>query len=249
MSVSNGQQANETTFNAAFSSKTADNELVGNQNLNDPDVASGTQVTNVQREHNSIASYVGKAINALKDALPAWVSTAVGSPTDDLTQRAEALTVASGVNAADIALRQLLSEKGQVNGYAELDGDGKVPSSQLTIDAFQYLGTYDANTNTPTLIDGTGNTGDLYRVTVAGTQDFGSGNITFAVGDKVVYNPSSVWEKWDTDDSDNANRALSNLTSPTANQHSTSCRCSAFYSSKCSSKQWHHDLDRFTRKR
>jgi hypothetical protein len=103
-----------------------------------------------------------------------------------------------------------------VNGYAELDGDGKVPSSQLTIDAFQYLGTYDANTNTPTLIDGTGNTGDLYRVTVAGTQDFGSGNITFAVGDKVVYNPSSVWEKWDTDDSDNANRALSNLTSPTA---------------------------------
>lgn len=44
--------------------------------------------------------------------------------------------------------------------------------------------------------------GATYRVSVAGTVDFGAGNITFKVGDKVVYNFSGIWEKWDTDDSD-----------------------------------------------
>lgn len=66
-------------------------------------------------------------------------------------------------------------------------------------DPITYEGTYNATTNSPTLADGTGNTGDLYQVTVAGTQDFGAGNITFAVGDKVVYN-GSIWEKWDMTD-------------------------------------------------
>jgi hypothetical protein len=88
------------------------------------------------------------------------------------------------------------SEKGATNGVATLDGSGKVPSSQLTVNAFEYLGTWDANTNTPTLADGVGNTGDTYRVSVAGSQDLGSGSITFAIDDKVVYNPSGVWENW-----------------------------------------------------
>ena len=62
-----------------------------------------------------------------------------------------------------------------------------------------YEGTWDASTNTPTLADGTGDVGDLYQVSVAGTQDLGSGNITFAVNDKVVYN-GATWEKWDQTD-------------------------------------------------
>jgi hypothetical protein len=67
-------------------------------------------------------------------------------------------------------------------------------------DPITYEGTYNATTNTPALVDGTGNIGDLYQVNVAGTQDFGSGNITFAVGDKVVYN-GAIYEKWDMTDS------------------------------------------------
>lgn len=66
--------------------------------------------------------------------------------------------------------------------------------------AVEYKGTYNASTNSPALVDGTGTTGDLYRVNVAGSQDFGSGSISFAVGDKVVYNPGGTWEKWDDTD-------------------------------------------------
>lgn len=62
-----------------------------------------------------------------------------------------------------------------------------------------YEGLWAASTNTPTLADGVGDVGDLYQVSDAGTVDFGSGNITFAAGDKVVYN-GATWDKWDMTD-------------------------------------------------
>jgi len=86
------------------------------------------------------------------------------------------------------------TEKGAANGVATLDGGGKVPSSQLPDTLMDYLGTWNASTNTPTLADGSGSAGDVYDVQTAGTQDLGSGNITFAVGDWVVYN-GTIWEK------------------------------------------------------
>lgn len=86
------------------------------------------------------------------------------------------------------------SEKGAANGVATLDAGGKIPVSQLPNSVMEYKGNYNASTNTPTLVDGTGNAGDVYRVSVAGTQDFGSGALTFGVGDWVVYN-GTIWEK------------------------------------------------------
>ena len=86
------------------------------------------------------------------------------------------------------------SEKGANNGVATLDGGGKVPSSQLPNSVMEYQGNWNASTNTPTLADGAGNNGDVYRVSVAGSQDLGSGSITFAVGDFAIYN-GSIWEK------------------------------------------------------
>ena len=91
------------------------------------------------------------------------------------------------------------SEKGANNGVATLDSNGKIPSSQLTVSAFEYKGTYNASTNSPSLVNGTGSAGDQYKVSVAGSQDFGSGSISFAVGDYVLYN-GSIWEKVDTTD-------------------------------------------------
>lgn len=67
-------------------------------------------------------------------------------------------------------------------------------------DPIVYQGTYNATTNTPTLSNSdTGVSGYLYQVNVAGTQDFGAGNISFEVGDKVVNN-GTIWEKWDMTD-------------------------------------------------
>ena len=56
------------------------------------------------------------------------------------------------------------------------------------------LGDWNASSNDPSLVNGTGVGGDKYIVTVAGTQDFGDGSITFSVGDFVEY-ISSKWEK------------------------------------------------------
>lgn len=126
-----------------------------------------------------------------------------------------------------------LSEKGQPNGVATLDGAGKLPLSQLTVSAFEYLGNWNAATNIPALIDSTGNIGDLYNVSVAGTQNLGSGVITYAISDKIVYN-GTIWEKWDLTDAvtsvngqtgtvvlnaanvNASNQTLSNLAGPTS---------------------------------
>ncbi|MBK5272618.1 MAG: hypothetical protein JJE22_16570, partial [Bacteroidia bacterium] len=85
-------------------------------------------------------------------------------------------------------------EKAANNGVATLDAGGKVPISQLPLGAQVYKGTWNASTNTPALSDGTGTTGWTYRVTVAGTQDLGSGSIAFSVGDDIIYN-GTVWER------------------------------------------------------
>lgn len=91
-------------------------------------------------------------------------------------------------------LSTLQSHLGTSNGIATLDADGRVPYSQLPESAMEYKGTWNASTNTPTLADGTGNTGDMYMVSVEGTVDFGSGDITLYEGDSVVYN-GSVWQR------------------------------------------------------
>ena len=89
---------------------------------------------------------------------------------------------------------QLRSEKGVSNGYASLDSGGKVPISQLPSSIMEYKGTWNAATNTPTLANGTGDTGDVYICNVAGTVNFGAGPITFAVGDYVIYS-GSIWQR------------------------------------------------------
>lgn len=85
------------------------------------------------------------------------------------------------------------SERGANNGVATLDAGGKVPAAQLPNTVMEFKGTYDPNTDTPSLTDGTGNAGDVY-VANAGSNDFGSGSITFAAGDWVVYN-GTIYEK------------------------------------------------------
>ena len=95
--------------------------------------------------------------------------------------------------------RILLTEKGAANGVATLDASSRLPASQLPTSATEYKGAWDASTNTPTLADGVGTNGDLYRVSVAGTIDLGSGSETYGVGDAVIYN-GTIWQKIPADD-------------------------------------------------
>ncbi|RUV80743.1 hypothetical protein EOA75_32730, partial [Mesorhizobium sp. M1A.F.Ca.IN.022.07.1.1] len=57
----------------------------------------------------------------------------------------------TGLQAA-LDSKQDASEKGNANGYAALDGTGKVPAAQLPstlFGAMSYQGTWNANTNSP----------------------------------------------------------------------------------------------------
>ena len=85
------------------------------------------------------------------------------------------------------------SEVAAANGVASLDSGGKVPVAQLPSTVMIYKGAWDASTNTPTLADGTGTNGWVYRASVAGTQNLGSGSQTWAVGDFAIYN-GSIWQ-------------------------------------------------------
>jgi hypothetical protein len=77
----------------------------------------------------------------------------------------------------------------------KLDGSGKISASQLPNSVMELQGFWDASTNTPTLADGSGNPGDIYEVSIAGSVNLGSGSITFAVGDWAVYAADGKWHK------------------------------------------------------
>jgi len=93
----------------------------------------------------------------------------------------------------------LIAGGNEANGYAVLDNAAKISVNQLPSSIMQYQGVYNATTNTPALVDGTGDSGDVYRVSVAGTRNFGSGNVTLRVGDYVIYN-GTIWQKSATTD-------------------------------------------------
>jgi len=111
--------------------------------------------------------------------------------------------IAAGASPADaraVIDAEYTGNKGVALGYASLDSGGKVPMAQLPSAVMAYQGAWDADTNTPTLADGSGNQGDVYRVTVAADRDLGSGTISFSVGDYVIANASLVYEKADNTD-------------------------------------------------
>lgn len=101
---------------------------------------------------------------------------------------------------------------GQPNGIASLDAAGKVPVSQLPNAIMEYQGMWDASTNTPALANGAGNDdtdiGNVYKVSVAGSVDFGAGAISFLAGDYVILNAAKVWERSHSADIDGDIAAL-----------------------------------------
>ena len=102
------------------------------------------------------------------------------------------LVLTTGEQTQAITLPYILSsEKGSANGVATLDENGRVPYSQLPESTMEFLGQWDASTNTPHLADGTGTNGDFYIVSVGGTVNLGTAqdphNVTFYVNDRIVY--------------------------------------------------------------
>ncbi|CAN5950514.1 unnamed protein product [Sphagnum jensenii] len=124
--------------------------------------------------------------------------TSSGTLTQTLTTQAANSVFAGPTtgSAAQPTFRGLvigdLSFAGAAGGVATLDGGGKVPLSQLPSTLMEFKGNWNPNTNTPTLVDGTGTTGFTYWVsaadagTVSGLTD--PSMVNFNVGDLVIYN-------------------------------------------------------------
>lgn len=203
MSISDGQPVNASASNAAWVSKTANDTKTGTLTLNHP--TSGGTVSNTQMAINDLITDVGTVetqVNSLiTDVTNLQTLTGMPDGSVDLgTFTGSTIPDSSDIKDAlqsletEVELKEDVANKGVAGGYASLDGGGKVPVSQLPSSIMEYQGTWNASTNTPTLADGVGDPGDVYIVSVAGTQDLGSGNITFAAGDWVIYN-GSTWEK------------------------------------------------------
>lgn len=90
-------------------------------------------------------------------------------------------------------------DAGVANGVATLDSSGKVPTSQIPqLGDLNYQGTWNASTNTPTLISSVGVKGYYYVVNVAGTTNL-NGITDWQIGDWAVFD-GLVWEKIDNTD-------------------------------------------------
>ncbi|MBN7778897.1 hypothetical protein JYP49_21815 [Nitratireductor aquimarinus] len=105
--------------------------------------------------------------------------------------------------AAAIAAKQDADQKGLANGFASLGSDGKVPTSQLpaaVLGALSYQGTWNANTNSPTIpAASASNRGWYYKVATAGATSIG-GIDDWKVGDWIVSN-GTIWDKVDNTES------------------------------------------------
>lgn len=119
------------------------------------------------------------------------------SPTAAILESKLALDYSTASLNTAIGTKISSTEKGAANGVATLDAGGKVPVSQLPNSVMTFEGIWDASTNTPTLADNANgaNPGQVYLVTVAGTQNLGSGSQTFAPGDWVVADANNIWKR------------------------------------------------------
>jgi hypothetical protein len=161
----------------------ADGKLAKASNLSDvADVP--TARTNLGL--GSAATHAATDFDAAGAAAAAQTAAQAHADAGDATEAA--------ARAAADALLIPLAQKGAASGVATLDSGGKVPITQLPSSVMEYQGTWNAATNTPTLVDGTGNTGDNWRVTVAGSHDFGHGAISFLVGDIAIYD-GTQWQR------------------------------------------------------
>lgn len=82
----------------------------------------------------------------------------------------------------------------KATGVCPLDENGLIPVNRLPTESLVFKGLWNASTNSPKLSNSTGMKGDFYICSVAGTQNLGSGNITFSENDTVIHD-GTIWHR------------------------------------------------------
>lgn len=161
-----------------------------------PRYVHGSSVSDGGASYGGGAAFTGDVTSTTKFEAPQLKSTvATGTPPLIIAST----TLVPNLNADLVDGRN----PGDANGIATLDAGGKVPSSQLPtaiVGALKYKGTWNANTNTPTLGDsGAGGVaGDYYVVSVSGTTSV-DGVADWIATDFIVNN-GTTWDKIDNTD-------------------------------------------------
>ncbi|RWM29785.1 hypothetical protein [Mesorhizobium sp.] len=164
---------------------------------------------------NDLADDVFRLISAFSaiDVDVANMLVAIGQRALEL--HSHVISDVTGLQAA-LDAKQNENEKGNANGYASLDSTGKVPSAQLPsalFGALSYQGTWNANTNTPTMpAASSANKGQYYKVDTAGATNV-SGITDWQIGDWIVSNGTS-WDKIDNTDQVNSVAGLQGRSPP-----------------------------------
>jgi hypothetical protein len=120
--------------------------------------------------------------------------TTVFGRTGAIVMSSSDVTTALGYTPVNAALL------GANSGVATLDSTGKLTTSQMPaalVGAVVYQGTWNANTNTPTLASGTGTKGQYYKVSVAGSTSI-DGITNWQVNDSIIFD-GTTWDKLDGD--------------------------------------------------
>ncbi|MDN3671706.1 tail fiber domain-containing protein [Flavobacterium branchiarum] len=186
-----------TTTNAGLQSPADKTKLDGLSNF-DPTTINNTLATKVDKVSGKGLS-TEDYTTAEKTKLAGIATGATANDTDaNLKNRAnhtgtQAISTVIGLQAA-IDAKLNLSLVGANNGVAPLDAGGKVPFANLPASLMIYKSMWDAAGNTPTLSDATGVVGWVYKVSVGGTINLGSGNITFLAADFLIHN-GTKWER------------------------------------------------------
>ena len=134
------------------------------------------------------------------------------------------------------------SEKGAASGYAPLDVNSKVPTANLpdsVVGQVEYKGTWNADTNTPTLPSASGVKGNYYVVSVAGVYE----TVDYEIGDWIISN-GTQWEKVDNSDKvSSVNGATGavvldtdNISEGSTNQYYTSERANSDFDTRLATK-------------
>lgn len=128
--VQDGQAVNQSVTNAAFLIKNGDDTTTYNIALASTDIAQGSSVSKVQREFNSIWSFIGGALNQVKTYLPTWATTNFGTASDTVKARIEAIDSKLFYRAGSVSLSSGATGA-QITFSSGLSSLSYIPSAEI----------------------------------------------------------------------------------------------------------------------
>jgi hypothetical protein len=132
MSVSDGNLANQSTFNSSFMSREVDTTTVGKVDLLNAVPASGANVINIQKFINSVASALGMTTAEVYNFLFTYSSDVVGASNNTVLARLNALT------------EKFRGGLGLSHTHSGVDGQGEKVSASNLLNINQYFAEWQA---------------------------------------------------------------------------------------------------------